>query len=233
MGGSKTADVANSALGFRPVALPDQAIRDSSLSLARELHDGVAGELATMLLELERFRAEQVGRQGVLVEIARMQDQLRYVLANVRQLVYVQRDLSASETHFIESLRTGLISRFAERTGIRTHLRVGRAWPRALPAETALNLRRIVQEALNNVDRHSGARSVLIRLDVPAGSDWATLKVMDDGRGTDGAPPGFGLVGIAERALLIGAQASFGNRRRGGSVLTVKVPRRTLMLQAT
>ena len=66
-----------------------QAIVDESLSLpavakrggeaaglaahiARELHDGVAGELATMLLDLERFRADQKGRQGVLKEIAQL-----------------------------------------------------------------------------------------------------------------------------------------------------------------
>ncbi len=202
--------------------------------LARELHDGVAGELSTMLLDLERFRAAQVGRKSVLAEIALLEEQLRFVLANVRKVLYGQRGLPGIELDFVDSLRRGFVRRFAERTDLRVHLSVSRTWPRALPAETALNLRRIVQEALNNVDRHSGAMSVLIRFDLPPGEDWAVLTVADDGRGypnlTEGLHAGFGLVGIQERAVLLGAWTKVSNRRRGGSMLAVTMPRQVLGL---
>jgi signal transduction histidine kinase len=206
----------------------------STAHLARELHDGVAGELSTMLLDLERFRVAQVGRQSVLAEIALLEEQLRFVLANVRKVLYGQRGLPGIELDFAGSLRRGFVRRFADRTGLRVHLSVSRTWPQAMPAETALNLRRIVQEALNNVDRHSGARSVLVRFDLPANGDWGVLSVADDGRGypnlTDGLQAGFGLVGIQERAVLLGAWTAVSNRRRGGGKLTVTMPRGVLGL---
>ena len=228
-----------------------QAIIDESLSLpavakrggeaaglaahiARELHDGVAGELATMLLDLERFRADQKGRQGVLKEIAQLQDQVRFVLSNVRRLVYDQRGLAGVERDFVGGLRRGFARRFAERTGIRVHVSSARSWPRPLPADTALQLRWIVQEALNNVDRHSGARAVLIRFDMLPGGASGRLTVTDDGSGQpdlgEGVKAGFGITGIRERAVLLGARFTVRNRARGGTVLSVLLPGTSLEL---
>ena len=202
--------------------------------IARELHDGVAGELSTMLLDLERFRGGQVGRQSVLAEISQLQDQVRFVLSNVRRLLYDQRGLPGVDPDFVGSLVRGFLRRFAERTGIHVHMSVGRSWPRLVPAETALHLRWIVQEALNNVDRHSGAKAVLVRLEVPAGADFGRVTITDDGHGHldlgDGAQAGFGLIGIRERAVLLNARVAVRNRRRGGCVVAVTLPRRSLGL---
>jgi signal transduction histidine kinase len=184
-----------------------------------------------MLLDLERFRAGQVGRAGVLSEISQLQDQVRFVLSNVRRLLYDQRGLPGVVPDFAGSLARGYVRRFSERTGIHVHLSVGRTWPRILPAETALHLRWIVQEALNNVDRHSGAKAVLIRFEVPPG-DSAKVTITDDGRGhadlAGGGYAGFGLIGIQERAVLLNAQVAVRNRRRGGSVLSVVLPVRSI-----
>jgi two-component system, NarL family, sensor kinase len=202
--------------------------------LTRELHDGVAGELSTMLLDLERFRVDQAGRSSVLAEISRIQNQLRFVLLNVRQLLYERRGMARVERDFGGSVRRGLVRRFSERTGLRVRLSVARSWPADIPAETALNLHRILQEALNNVDRHSGATSVRIRFDLPVQGDSGVITVVDNGRGfatpASGGRPSFGLAGIHERALLLGATATIANRRRGGSILTVSVPRHGLGL---
>jgi signal transduction histidine kinase len=218
---------------LRP-ALTAQPWEGHAAHIARELHDGVAGELSTMLLDLERFRVGQTGRQSVLAEIAQIQDQVRFVLTNVRRLLYDQRGLPGVVPDFVGSLRRGFVRRFADRTGIRVHLSSARSWPGFLPADTALHLRWIVQEALNNVDRHSGAKAVLIRFDVPAGPDSGRVTISDDGRGhadlASGFNSGFGLVGVQERALLLGAGFAVRNRRRGGSVLAISLPRRSLGL---
>ena len=202
--------------------------------LARELHDGVAGELATALLDLERFKATQVGRLGVLTEITHLQDQLRFVLSNVRQLLNDQRGLPGVERNFVTTFRHGFARRFSERTGLLVRVSEGRSWPSELPKETALNLHRILQEALNNVDRHSGARSVRIRFDAPTGGASGVVTITDDGRGygqvAEDWKAGMGLVGIEERALLLGARVTVSNGTRGGSTLTVTVPRRSLGL---
>jgi signal transduction histidine kinase len=219
---------------FRPALAPQPMWEGHAAHIARELHDGVAGELSTMLLDLERFRVAQTGRRGVLAEIDQMQDQVRFVLTNVRKLLYDQRGLPGIEPDFVGSLGRGFVRRFAERTGIHVHLSVGRPWPHVLPADTALHLRWIVQEALNNVDRHSGAAAVLIRFDIPAGGDAGKVTITDDGHGHpdlgDGVNVGFGLLGIQERALLLGARVTLRNRRRSGSVLALTLPRRSLGL---
>jgi two-component system sensor histidine kinase DegS len=226
------AEVAETVLGFQPVPQVAWGHDVATARLARELHDTVAGELATMLLDLERFRAAQVGRKGVLAEIAQLQDRVRFVLSDIRNLLYDQRGLSTVEPDFLGSLRRGFLTRFAERTGVRIHVSVARSWPSVLPSETALTLRRIVQESLNNIDRHSGASSVLIRFNVPTNSEKPALTIADDGRGygADDVEPGFGLLGIEERAVALGGRVTVANRRRGGSVLKVTLPRRSLGL---
>jgi two-component system sensor histidine kinase DegS len=217
-----------------PAVVSAPSLGESAVAahVARELHDGVAGELSTMLLELERFRTGQAGRAGVLSEISQLQDQVRFVLSNVRRLLYDQRGLPGVVPDFAGSLARGYVRRFSERTGIHVHLSVGRAWPQLLPAETALHLRWIVQEALNNVDRHSGAKAVLIRFEVLAGGDTAKVTITDDGRGhvepAEAGYVGFGLIGIHERAVLLNAQVAVRNRRRGGNVLSVTLPGRSL-----
>jgi len=221
------------APSFQPVAssqLVASSTWDSGTAtahLTRELHDGVAGELSTMLLDLERFRMAQVGRQSVLTEISQMQDRLRFVLSNVRQVLYERRGVPQVERDLAGSIRRGLVRRFAARTGVRVRLSVARSWPNELPSDTALHLHRILQEALNNVDRHSGATCVSIRFDVLADRRSGLISVADNGRGfaTDfGGQAGFGLAGILERAVLLGGSATVSKRRRGGSVLTVLVP---------
>jgi signal transduction histidine kinase len=225
--------IVNDTLFPHAIAAPP-AWDGQAAHIARELHDGVAGELSTMLLDLERFRGGQVGRHSVLSEISQLQEQVRFVLSNVRRLLYDQRGLPGIEPDFAGSLGRGLVRRFAERSGIHAHLSVARTWPRILPAETALHIRWIVQEALNNVDRHSGAKAVLIRLDAPAGADFGRVMVTDDGRGHfdlgNGVQVGFGLIGIRERAVLLNAGVTVRNRRRGGTVLSVTLPKRSLGL---
>ena len=214
----------------RPAVVPEPTLGESAVAahIARELHDGVAGELSTMLLDLERFRVGQAGRAGVLSEISQLQEQVRFVLSNVRRLLYDQRGLPGVVPDFAGSLARGYVRRFAERTGIHVHMSVGRTWPRVVPAETALHLRWIIQEALNNIDRHSGAKAVLIRFEVPSGGITARITITDDGRGhsdlDDGGYAGFGLMGIQERAVLLNAHVEVRNRRRGGSVLSVALP---------
>ena len=133
-------------LEFQPVRLP---VLDEGWAkhLARELHDGVAGELSTMLIDLERFRAAQSGRQGVLAEIAHLQEQVRVVLSNVRQLLYTERELPGVDPDFVGSLRRGLARRLSERAGLRVHVSASSDWPRDLPADTAVNMRRCHRRA--------------------------------------------------------------------------------------
>jgi signal transduction histidine kinase len=95
---------------------------------------------------------------------------------------------------------------FGERSGVQIDLNVSDP-KAAIPNETAAQILRIAQEALNNVERHAGARRVGVTLAQKNGG--LKLNITDDGRGFDDASIGderFGLTGMRERAEMIGAE---------------------------
>ena len=68
------------------------------VDLSRELHDHVSQTLNLLLLEMELFKADQVGREGVLRELDRMQVSIRTVLANVRGILHdIRKDTATAE----------------------------------------------------------------------------------------------------------------------------------------
>ncbi|MER5399508.1 histidine kinase [Streptomyces sp. NPDC002599] len=85
---------------------------------------------------------------------------------------------------------------------------------------------RIVQEALTNAVRHAGpGASVHVDLDTDG---WALrVRVTDDGMGDTGGPPGFGLVGMRERARSVGGTVETGTREEGGFAVVAVLPLRT------
>jgi signal transduction histidine kinase len=127
--------------------------------LARELHDRVAQTLTTMLIELENFKVEQTGRQSVLRQVDELQESARGVLSNLRHVLYDLRGQTGREEGFADTVRT-LLVRFQERTQVKAILSVSPSWPANMRSPAALNILRIIEEALNNVRIHSGAKSV-------------------------------------------------------------------------
>ena len=202
----------------------DHAIREH---LARELHDRVAQTLTSMLIDLEQFEADQTGRAGVLQQIDQLQEWTRDALVNVRDLVYDLRGEAASVVEFPDLLRTTLLEPFARRTGIAVRMLVTDAWPVQLPAAAAMDLYRIVQEALQNAYRHSGARQIEISLGLNAIAQLIEVTVTDDGRGLPAVGelrPGRGLVGMRERAVLMGGELETTALPSGGTSIRVVIP---------
>ena len=96
-----------------------------------------------------------------------------------------------------------------------------------LSREARLALFRIAQESLRNVVKHSGATRASLTL--RASGSFAELMVSDSGAGFDqnaGARAGIGLVGIDERARLVGGSARIHSAPGGGTTVTVRVPLR-------
>lgn len=83
-----------------------------------------------------------------------------------------------------------VLDRFKRQSGIRTTLVPGNGWPRRVLGRTAHQLLRIVEGAVENVRRHSYARSAEIRLEREG--DDAVLTIQDDGRGLQSLPDGQG-----------------------------------------
>ena len=96
-----------------------------------------------------------------------------------------------------------------------------------LKSSAALNVYRIVEEALSNVRLHSGARAVRVVLGVHSETELA-VTVTDDGRGVDthdSRPLGLGMVGMRERALILGGQVWFESQNGDGTTVRATFPR--------
>ena len=194
--------------------------------VARELHDQVVQTLTTTLLDMERFKAEQFGRSGVQTELALLQDAIRSALNQIRNLLYDLRDHPSADADFVESVQDSLIAVFERRTGIRVTLSVAPSWPAVLSPRAAMNLHRAIQEALNNVMLHAGAGAVHIKLDVSSDGE-AVVAIEDDGRGLaehprHGGPQG--LLGMTERAVLLGGKLSISSEPGKGTTVRLMVP---------
>ena len=129
---------------------------------------------------------------------------------------------TTSMNSVLTTVATDYLARFEERTGIRS------AWQsetiHRLPYRVEQELWRIVQEALANVDRHSGATQVLVRFDVD--DHGARIEIADNGRGFDPAGVAgdhYGIVGMRERADAIGARLTISSRAERGTSVVVEL----------
>lgn len=203
-----------------------QAESEVKRKLARELHDTVAQILTLMVVDMENFKLDQAGQQLVVEKVDSLQESTREVLHNLRQVLHDLREEPSTESGFVGQVRT-LLTRFEGSTGIRSKLKVSSNWPSRLSASTAHNLYRIVEEALNNVRLHSGARRVNVLLG--ADGDVVELTVRDDGRGlpvTDGPRrQGMGMMGMRERAVLLGGALDITSDGSGGTTVRAVVPK--------
>jgi signal transduction histidine kinase len=194
--------------------------------LARELHDRVGQTLTTMLVELENFKIGQAGRESVIRQVDVFEDSTREVLNSLRALLYELRGEVGVEDTLVMSLGS-LMVRFQEKTRIVANLDVLPGWPEMLKSSAALNVYRIVEEALANVRLHSGAQAVRVVLGITSENELA-VEVTDDGRGVDtdhARPLGLGMVGMRERALILGGQVRFESHEGDGTTVRATFPR--------
>ena len=193
--------------------------------LSRELHDETAQVFSAVKMELG------VLREGVSpVQAARLDQVLGLIDTGIRGIRNVTNDLRPSlldDLGLVPALRS-LVADFGERSGIVTELAAPISLP-PLSEEAELALFRALQEALSNVLRHAGARSVDVGLSVSEAG--VMLEVHDDGRGLPDIAPDrlerdghMGLAGMRERISALGGKVRFGERPGGGASLEVIVP---------
>jgi two-component system sensor histidine kinase UhpB len=207
-----------------------QTVREEEKTrMARDLHDEL-GQLLTGLKMDLRWLENRLGdlpqddRVSALLDRAVAASELAdQTVASVQRIAAELRPGALDRLGLAPALRQEA-RRFQERTGIGCQARVDEATPEP-PPEVATALYRICQEALTNVSRHAGARQVEVALD--AEPQALVLRVSDDGRGLDAVslgPEALGLLGMTERATLLGGEVSFTRRPEGGTVVTARLP---------
>ncbi|MEU7087381.1 sensor histidine kinase [Streptomyces achromogenes] len=185
--------------------------------IAREIHDVLAHSLSAQLVHLEAARLlieNGADRERILERVVAARGMARDGLAETRQALSALRgELTPLEDFLTELARTADGAEVTV-TGER----------RPLSAEASQAVRRVAQEALTNVRKHAHGARVDVRLDY--NEHEVTLNVRDSGGRPgelDGSGGGYGLLGMRERAELLGGSLDAGPVGEG-FVVTLKVP---------
>jgi signal transduction histidine kinase len=191
---------------------------EERIRVARDIHDRLGQWMTYIKLELERIGdGEEISR----AEIERLQEDAAEALDELRETLRQLRS-GVSDDRPLAVLAGDLVTRFADRTAVDAHLRVVHPDQR-LPVPVENELLRILQEALNNVDRHAKADHVEVEWTVDGGN--FELLVVDDGKGFDPSravrEQSYGIVGMKERAEVIGASLRVDSRPGSGTTVRV------------
>ena len=191
--------------------------------ISRELHDEF-GQVLTAIGSLLSRVEKQVPQGAPLREDLReVREIAQATLNNIRRLSQALHPVLLDEQG-LESALDWYIPTVERQTGLRLHYeKSGTAFP--VDSNAGVQLYRVLQEALNNVSRHSGAKEAWVRLTFL--SNALALEVEDHGKGfsANASHQGIGLVGMRERAELIGATLELLQCDGGGTAVKLTVPR--------
>jgi signal transduction histidine kinase len=190
--------------------------------LARELHDETGQALTSILLGLKPLEQAVAGDEAQAA-VASLRELVVSTLRDVRRLAVELRPSALDDFGLVPALER-LVETIREQTGIGIDLETNLG-ERRLPGEIETALYRIVQEALTNVVKHSGAGRVSILLTQKDGS--AAVVIEDDGSGFDPSTTsedGLGLVGMRERVGLVGGRLRIESATGAGATLVAEVP---------
>lgn len=192
--------------------------------LARELHDSVSQELFSLTMLAAAARRTLEGRPDLTVaRLSEIEESARRALEETRSLIFALRPAALDGRGLAPALRD-LTAALSERQGLSINLQI--EGERRIPLEHEQALFRIVQEALANVSRHSGVRSVEVRLRYDDGG--VALEVRDGGRGFNPQarrdPRAMGLQSMAERAEALGGSLNVHSAPGQGTAVSVAMP---------
>jgi signal transduction histidine kinase len=212
---------------LRELAAFLQTVREEERTrIARELHDELGQALTALRFDLGWLRGKCSGTEGLGNPAAeRVGAALGVVEQSIVSLRRISEDLRPA---MLDSLGLAAAiehhaAQFTQRTGIPCHLRMNRE-EFDLPGNLATTMFRIVQEALTNVARHAQASEVTVVIDETEGG--IRLSVVDNGKGF-AAPTGkktFGVLGMRERAAILGGSLDIDSLPGGGTRITGWLP---------
>jgi signal transduction histidine kinase len=200
------------------------ATQESTLRyISRELHDEFGQILTAMGAMLGRAGTQAPQGSSLRTDLQEVRQIAQDTLDRVRTLSQALHPVMLDEVG-LESTLDWYIPTLERQTGIAISYEK-QGVPFAVEGSAAVQIYRILQEALNNVARHSGAKQAWVRLRfLPSEFE---MEVEDHGCGFNGRPAkqGIGLVAMRERSELMGGQIRFSAPAAGGTVLHLSVPR--------
>jgi len=203
---------------------------DERGSVGREIHDELGQHLTglkiTAFLLAREFSKPNItiSRQDTVERIERMLKSIDAAIQTVRKISTLLRPTVLDDLGLLAAIEWHAQD-FQARTGIRTRVRLPSQGVQLSPEATRA-LFRIIQESLTNVAQHAKASRVDIKLQQRKDLLW--LSVSDNGQGIPEYkiehPRSLGLLGMKERAILLGGDLSVSGKPAKGTTVTVKVP---------
>ncbi len=205
------------------------AIVDERTRLAREMHDGIAQNLAYLLIQVDRCLS-------IVEEDSKLEQQLEHIgqlltqnIDELRRNIFDLRPVDLEGKSLFEVLEN-FVAEFGRRWNLQTTCYIqGKA--DQVPTEVESTLYRILQETLSNARQHAQCTHITVKLKID-NEQWVTLETIDNGRGFDANLPlqnvdtdkGLGLISMRERAESVGGQLSVESIKAHGTRVFAKLP---------
>lgn len=215
---------ANRQLSDYAAQIEDLTLSSERQRMARELHDTLAQGLAGLILQLEAVDTHLAGgrtdRAQTIVQQA--MERARGTLRDARRVIDDLRSGRPAGEDVAQEL-TAEARRLETSLGIPCMVQLD--LPEELPREVGEALRRVVSEGLTNIARHAGAAHAWVQ--VSSADGRLCVEVRDDGRGFDPAAVAaghYGLLGLQERARLLGGECRVQSAPGQGTLLRWCIP---------
>jgi signal transduction histidine kinase len=198
------------------------AQEDERRRVSRELHDSIGQAFWALAVNLERLQSKPGCPEDLRAELENLRELTTDSLADLRRLTIALRPAALDDLGLVPAIR-----RYAELYLPEANVEfdiVEHGLEQRLDPFIETVVYRVVQEAINNVARHSQARKA--RIELRATDDTVIATVEDDGRGFDvsAGEPGVGLQGMEERASLAGGNLTVKSASGRGTIVILEVP---------
>jgi signal transduction histidine kinase len=191
--------------------------------IARELHDDFSQRLALLSVEMELFGSPAAGGAEFAPKLSEMATRVKDLSTEVHRMAYELHPAKLDQLGLVSAAR-GFCRELSRQSGVQIDFEPGSV-PRDLPVDLALCFYRVIQESLQNVVRHSGAREA--RVELRAEPNHVCLVVADSGRGFEverRRQGGLGLLSMRERSRLIHATLTVRSEPGRGTRIEVRAP---------
>lgn len=191
--------------------------------VARELHDDLNQRMALLSIELEQLRQNQHDRGDLQSRLQALQTQAQEISADLHRLSYKLHPSKLDNLGLVPALK-GLCQELSHSQQLKIEIHQ-KGVLSTLPHDLTLCIFRIVQEALSNCVRHSGAKAVEVVLEQTASA--VVVSISDNGCGFDPESPflkqGLGLISMRERVRLVHGEINVFSRPQRGTRIEVSV----------
>jgi PAS domain S-box-containing protein len=214
-----------------------KAQESERLHISRDLHDNIAQDLSSLKIGLETLFDDQPAmREAARERIERLTLDLRRSISVVRDMAYGLRPPGLDQLGLVRTIFL-YCEDFSASNNIHTDFNAAGMDDLLLDFDTEINIYRLIQEALRNIQRHSEAKNVTIRL--VASSPNIVLRIKDNGKGFDlknrrlqvMQEKRMGLQSMEERVGLLGGEIRIDSRPNRGTTIFIEIPLKEKQLE--